>query len=99
MKPNKIILLNITIGLLIPMVIYKFYKKFDKQYYRCSDKAHLFGILFPATNIVLISLLLNKNYDNCSINNGLKIVLLIFSYSMFYFNLIYHLDKEGIIKI
>ena len=98
MTPINIILLNIIIGLVIPIIILKCYIKSDMNYYRCSTPTHIFGIILPVTNIILISMLLDKHNNLCNIHTGLKILVLLLSYSMFYFHLIYHLEKEGIIK-
>jgi len=97
MTPINIILLNIVIGLIIPVIILKFYRKYDTNYYRCSIPAHIFGIILPVTNIILISILLDKHNDTCNTHTGLKILILVLSYSMFYFHLIYHLEKVGIL--
>ena len=79
---------NIILLTLCYFIIKIFYKCKYNKHYECSNLVHFFGLLYPISIIFLL------NYYNNSINYLTYIVCLILSYSMFYYHLLYHFDKN-----
>ena len=92
MKPriNMLICQNLLIAILTLFIINYMYYKYEKNIYKCSKETHMFGLMFPIINIILLNIILVKYVKNKIdfINIGI-IILLSLSYSMFYFHLIH----------
>ena len=92
MKPriNILICQNLLIAILTLFIINYMYDKYDKNIYKCSKETHMFGLMFPIINIILLNIILVKyvKIKMDFINIGI-IISLILSYSMLYFHLIH----------
>ena len=60
----------------------------DTAYYKCSDRTHFFGILFPIIVLFVLFKYLTKNVYTF-------ILVYSLSLSMLVFHLLYHFDKSN----
>jgi len=92
-----IIFVNIIIVLITYFSIQQFYQKNDRQYYNCSKKTHVFGLIFPILNIIFINILYFR--QQISLNNKelyiISLVCLMLSYGMLHFHLFYQFDSTN----
>ncbi len=89
------VLFHIVLNTSIILIVYKFYRDFEFNNYRCGPYTHSFGFIYP----IVVSL-----YLFFSSNRGeLKFILLrllsyILTYSMFWFHFLYELENRGILN-
>jgi hypothetical protein len=77
---------NFAFLIVLPIIIYSFYIRYDHKYYQCSSFTHFFGIVLGIFGIIYHNMHFNS-YDYFGI------MMLSLSYSIFLFHAIYHIES------